>query len=289
MRHSLIRRACARFSFRSLLAGLLATSLAVSGATDDSANLVRLWRLDCGTMVIEDIGYFSDAFAYEGQAATISNGCYLIQHGSRHLLWDAGLPLETLGNTTAQDGWTEHLDTTLSAQLESLGLRPQDIEFIGISHFHGDHVGQAGEFAAATLLIGSSDEAWLRARPPGNALRRLAAWFEGDATMIAHEGDHDVFGDGRVVILSMPGHTPGHSALLVRLAETGPVLLTGDLFHFRREVGKRNVSRWNTSRADTLASIERFESIVANLDATVIVQHEPDDIGRLPAFPEAAR
>ena len=107
--------------------------------------------------------------------------------------------------------------------------------------------------------------------------------------MSSHDGDHDVFGDGRVVILELPGHTPGHGGLLVRLADFGPVLLSGDLYHFRREIGKRNVSRWNTSRADTLASIERFEAMVSKLQPTVVVQHEPADVKLLPLFPASAR
>src|SRR3546814_13839008 len=84
----------------------------------------------------------------------------------------------------------------------------------------------------------------------------------------------------------MPGHTEGHQALLVRLA-SGPVLISGDQYHFteNREVG--GVPRFNVDRADTLASHDRFEKLARNLHANVIIQHEPDDVDKLPAFPEA--
>ncbi len=98
-----------------------------------------------------------------------------------------------------------------------------------------------------------------------------------------------MFGDGTVVILRTPGHTPGHSSLLVRLKEKGNVLLTGDLVHFRENYDSNEVPVFNTDRAQTLASLERFKKIAANLKATVIIQHDPRDIGKLPAFPNAAR
>jgi glyoxylase-like metal-dependent hydrolase (beta-lactamase superfamily II) len=106
--------------------------------------------------------------------------------------------------------------------------------------------------------------------------------------MDATARDLDVFKDGRVVMLTTPGHTPGHNALLVRLA-SGPVLLTGDLYHFTEQVANRGVPPFNHNRADTLASMDRFDRIGRNLKAKVIIQHEPADIAKLPAFPKAAR
>jgi glyoxylase-like metal-dependent hydrolase (beta-lactamase superfamily II) len=90
-------------------------------------------------------------------------------------------------------------------------------------------------------------------------------------------------------MLDTPGHTPGHRALLVRLREHAPVLLTGDLFHFTEQVSNGGVPRFNTNRADTLASIARFLAIADSLEAEVIIQHEPADVARLPAFPQPAR
>ncbi|HYN45669.1 MAG TPA: N-acyl homoserine lactonase family protein, partial [Allosphingosinicella sp.] len=100
--------------------------------------------------------------------------------------------------------------------------------------------------------------------------------------------DHDVFGDGSVVMLAMPGHTPGHHSLLVRLRDRAPLLLTGDLYHFTENVRNNGVPSFNTNRADTLASFVRFRAIAGSLRAETIIQHEPADIAKLPAFPEAA-
>src|SRR4029077_9856628 len=101
--------------------------------------------------------------------------------------------------------------------------------------------------------------------------------------------DKDVFGDGTALILNTPGHTPGHHSLLVKLKEKGSVLLAGDLVHFHENYENNGVPWFNTSRAETLASIDRFKKIAANLKATVIIQHDARDVGKLPAFPAAAR
>lgn len=280
-----------RRAFFALLATLSLTggaSSAENASKNPPADL-ELWRLDCGEMRIDDISYFSDAFAYDGRSAVISNGCYLIRNADRYLLWDAGLPAELLGNKAPDDGWTSSISTTIADQIKQLGIAPADVDFISVSHYHGDHIGQAGDFAASTLVMSEADAAFIRAAQTSNARKRLTQWFDKGAKIVNFKGDHDVFGDQTVTILATPGHTPGHGALLVNLPKTGPVLLTGDLFHFRSEIGRRNVSRWNTSRADTIASIERFEAIVSALEPIVVVQHEPEDITLLPAFPDSAK
>jgi hypothetical protein len=77
--------------------------------------------------------------------------------------------------------------------------------------------------------------------------------------------------------------------VLVRLGQAGNVLITGDLAHFHENYDTNGVPSFNTSRAETLASLDRFKKIAANLKATVIMQHDGRDIGKLPVFPAAAR
>ena len=115
------------------------------------------------------------------------------------------------------------------------------------------------------------------------------SWIDEKRTVEPMTGDKDVFGDGSVIVLRMPGHTPGHSCLLVRLKDMGPVLLSGDLVHLRENYESGGVPSFNVDRAATVASIERMKQIVANLKATVVIQHDMRDIGKLPAFPAAAK
>lgn len=161
---------------------------------------------------------------------------------------------------------------------------------VGISHFHGDHTGQARHFPQARLVIGQAD--WDALKGDDARLKttreHLAHWLSGPGKAEPVGGDVDLFKDGSVLMLAMPGHTPGHSALLVKLA-SGPALLSGDQYHFTEAVKNRGVPSFNTNRADTLASHDRFDRIAANTGAKVVIQHEPADIAKLPAFPASAR
>jgi glyoxylase-like metal-dependent hydrolase (beta-lactamase superfamily II) len=243
-----------------------------------------LWRLDCGTIEIPDLGTFSDTGLYAGQKKMLAASCYLIRDGDRYLLWDTGIEEASIGKGRDRDG--NMLTVTLGSQLARIGVAPSKIDFVAISHVHLDHTGQVSYFPGATLLIGKGDweivKVWSRARS------RFAHWLDGKGRVEQLEADKDVFGDVRVTILRMPGHTPGHQALLVRLA-SGPILISGDQFHFaeNRKVG--GVPSFNDNRADTLASHDRFEKLASTLKAKVIIQHEPADIAKLPQFPKPAR
>lgn len=253
---------------------------------------LSLWRLDCGDFVIKDYNaFFSDTLAYKpGEAKDITSSCYLIRHGDRYMLWDTGVAETFITAPVDNPAQTIRLKRSLVDQLAELKVRPEQIEIVGISHFHADHIGQAARFPKAKLVIGAGDLAALKATPPDPRLQPdlLKPWLREGGEAQAATGDVDIFKDGRVVMLNMPGHTPGHHALLVRLA-SGPVLLTGDLYHFHEQVPLKGVPPFNTDRADTLASMDRFDKLAANLRAKVIIQHEPGDISKLPAFPEAAR
>jgi len=252
---------------------------------------LSLWRLDCGEFVINQYGaFFSDTYQYPPGPKEIASSCYLIRHGNRYMLWDTGVTDALIGNPYRSEGQTIRLRRSLVDQLRQIDVRPEQIEFIGISHWHFDHVGQAGRFPQARLLMGRGDVELLRGTPPPDedSARALTHWLSGPGNLTPVSSDLDVFHDGRVVMLRMPGHTPGHYSLLLRLA-SGPVLLTGDLYHFTEQVANRGVPPFNHDRADTLASMDRFDRIARNLGARVIIQHEPADIAKLPVFPEAAR
>jgi glyoxylase-like metal-dependent hydrolase (beta-lactamase superfamily II) len=182
------------------------------------------------------------------------------------------------------------LERTIPDQLRQLGLSADRITFLGISHYHGDHTGQASAFPGARLLIGAADLTAMRsAQPPtGVAPSHLRPWIEGGAPVTALIEDHDVFGDGRVTVLMTPGHTPGHSSVLVKL-DSGNVILSGDLWATHQNVLRGTMPPFNSSRAETLASRDRISRLAETLDATVVIQHEPADISKLPAFPKAAQ
>ena len=250
-----------------------------AGAAD-----LQLWRLDCGTLQIKDLGDYSDTGMFAGQQKMLVASCYLIRNGGRYLLWDTGIDGALAGK--ARDEGGNQLGETLVAQLSRIGVSPSDIEFVGISHFHQDHTGQVAGFPNATLLIGKGDWEIVNAWPPARS--RFDHWIKGGGKVEQLEGDKDVFGDKRVRTLWLPGHTTGHQGLLVML-ESGPVLISGDQFHFKENRSASGVPSFNMDRAATLASHDRFEKLAANFKAKVILQHEPADVAKLPQFPRAAR
>lgn len=275
---------------RKSLAFAAALAFASPAMAQDKPDL-EMWRLDCGTIELSDTAPFSDAHLYDGKTRTLTDSCYLIRHGDKHMLWDTGLPAALKGTEATQWVFTLRLDETIEGQLEQLGLSISDIDYLGISHYHDDHIGQAAEFPEAELIIGALDAEAVTSGSMETTRVQLAPWLAEGANgkVNRRRSDHDVFGDGSVVIKSMPGHTPGHASLLVRLPKKGDVLLTGDLYHFEEQIENRGVPVFNTNRADTLASFERFNAIAKSLDATVVIQHDPRHLNRLPAFPESAK
>ena len=165
------------------------------------------------------------------------------------------------------------------------------MKYVGISHFHADHTGQLAPFANATLLIGKGDWDGVTAQPPmpGANVAGFKEWIGTGRKVEPLSTDKDVFGDGSVMVLRTPGHTPGHQSLLVRLREKGPVVLVGDAAHFHENYDTDGVPGFNYDRAQTIASIERIKQIEKNLKATIIIQHDPRDIAKLPPFPAAAK
>ena len=251
--------------------------------------LMEMWRLDCGEIDFTDFNaFFSDTSEYPAGPKRLVGSCYLIRHGSDYMLWDTGLPGAIVGNPARTAQLTATLRTRIVDQLARINVRPEQVTIVGISHYHFDHTGQAADFPHARLIMGAGDIAALRGTDPGVERAPLAHWLTGGGQVTEARGDHDVYGDGKVTMMSLPGHTPGHRALLVRLA-SGPVLLSGDMYHFTEQVERRGVPPFNTSRAETLASMDRFDRLARNLRATMIIQHEPADVAKLPAFPASAR
>jgi N-acyl homoserine lactone hydrolase len=254
---------------------------ALSASAQPAAPEVTLTRLECGNG-FNDQRRFSDTFAYSNPKVPFTFSCYVIKHGDDYMVWDTGYAPGS--NPSAPT-------VSLGEQLARMKVRPDQVKYVGISHFHADHTGQLNTVPNATLLIGDREWTALTAATPmqGANVAGFTHWISGGGKVEPQPGDKDIFGDGTVMILRTPGHTPGHQSLLVRLKEKGAVILLGDAAHFHENYDNDGVPSFNYDRADTVASIERIKQIQKNLNATVIIQHDPRDIDKLPAFPAAAR
>lgn len=254
----------------------------------EPAEELQLIKLDCGTIYVSDLNIFSVEGDYAGQTDTFTNTCWLVRHPDGDLLWDLGLPGELVeAGEQTQDVFTVSLEKTISDQLIEMGLGMSDVEMVAISHSHFDHVGQAGDLDPSTTWLVNETEynfmfpdAGAASEAEGQSESQFPA-FEG-LTREAIGNNHDVFGDGSVMIMETPGHTPGHSSLLVNLPETGPVFLTGDLYHREESREGERVPAFNTDVEQTRASMAEFEARAEELGARVIIQHEPADTNDLP-------
>lgn len=272
-----------RILSRSITA-LIATAIASVSLVAQMPAAVTLTRLSCGTNAAPtDVGLrFSDTYAFSGLMVQLTFSCYLIRHGDDYMIWDTGNSVGTAATAPK---------TSLVDLLAQLKITPAQVKFVGISHYHGDHTGQVSAFPQSTLLIGKGDwDALNDAKSAAAASAPMFSnWISGGSKVEPLAGDKDVFGDGTVIMLNMPGHTPGHHSLLVKLKETGNVLITGDLSHFHENYDAGGVPTFNTDRAASLASIDRFKKLATNLRATVIIQHDARDVAKLPAFPAFAK
>lgn len=273
---------------RSLIRLLLAgTLLLVTTACSEEPAGVRLYVFDCGVIGVNDVSPFSLSND-ETPVRDLIVPCYLIEHPSGRMVWDAGLPLDMAGKGRIDEeaGYHEY-DRSFLAQLADMGLTPDDIDLVAFSHMHYDHVGAANAFTGSRLLIqGTEYEAAFGENANPFFVPEL---YEGiaDNERLLLSGDHDVFGDGTVVIVSTPGHTPGHQALLLRLQNTGNLVLSGDLYHFRASRALRRAPTFNTDAEQTLRSMDKVEALLAAEHATLWIEHDQalaDTLKLAPAY-----
>jgi len=234
----------------------------------------RIHVLDCGTLAGRNLR----TYGLPAEPRDMSVPCYLIVHAAGTLLWETGLGDRFVDEPNPRDaGWI--VRTTLRSQLESLGHGPRDIDYLAISHMHADHTGNANDFAGATWLVQEPELAF--AFEPERDTTTYAA-LSRSRKIVLH-GDHDVFGDSSVVILSTPGHTPGHQSLLVRLPEAGVVILSGDLYHYPEERTIGGFPSFEYDRAQSAASRARIENVLTVTRGQLWIGHDIHAYGRLSA------
>ena len=268
-------------------AAVLGLSACATQPTQESD--ITLYVFHCGNIESRDVSLFSPG-VNQGQSKQLTNSCYLIRHPQGDLFWDTGLP-DHFGPDGVEfmDG-AFHMSVTepLQDQLKSIGVTPEEIEWLGISHFHSDHTGNANWFSNATLLIQEAEFAAAfgdNAHQYGFDPDSYSGFNANNSKRL--QGDYDVFGDGRVVIKSTPGHTPGHQLLYLDLPQSGRIILSGDLYHFTSNREQRRVPAFNFDKQQTLHSMEQIEQLVQSSGAQLWIQHDKEqnaDIKHAPEF-----
>jgi len=236
---------------------------------------VKLYVFDCGRLKSGNPQPLLD----RGITTTdMSVAAYLIVHPRGTLLWDTGvIPDEMVkpeGTTEARA--TVH--TTLKGQLAAIGYKPSDITYLALSHNHYDHSANANEFAGSTWLVQKAERAVMFPETPPQTPLNHADRFSHlqNSKTVLIDGDYDVFGDGTVIVIATPGHTPGHQSLFVKLPKTGPVLLSGDLYHYPAERTLKDFTPFANlgDPAKEVASKAKVEALLKEKGAKLWIQHD---------------
>ena len=250
----------------------------------------RLYVLDCGDIKPMDptlFGLKKEEIAGDGSFVT---PCYLVVHRKGTLVWDVG---QVPDAQIPGDGTEVVVQDLLKArrklvpQIEALGYKVSDITYLAMSHYHLDHTANANLFAGSTWIVQQAEyDAMFGARE--FAIRDSSSYdkLKESRRITLNNEDHDVFGDGTVVIKTAPGHTPGHQMLFLKLKHFGPLLLEGDLYHLPEERTLDRVPTFDFDAAMTRATRVKTEAFLKKTGATLWIQHDPPTNAKLKKAPE---
>jgi len=275
---------------KAFLASAVLLLLAACASSElKQPSVERMYVISCGENHTRDLSRWTPG-ENVGKAHVFGDYCYLIKHAKGWMLWDTGIAdrIAALPNgmPNAQGTITAFMQAPLSESLKQLGVAPADIGYFAMSHSHADHSGNANLFSASTIYMQQAEYDALFGPDAAKSGLPLANFEKlKGSKFVRLLGDHDVFGDGSVIIKSTPGHTPGHQSLLVRLPKRGPVLLTGDLVHLQYSWENNIVPGFNFDVAQTRRSLEEMKAYAKATGAQVWVNHDKEQHAGIPKAP----
>jgi N-acyl homoserine lactone hydrolase len=268
----------------ALMIGILVT-LGVSGgsAAPSAPKSMRLYVLDCGmlTPTREGVERYHITIAEAGETR-MPVPCFLVVHPRGTLLWDTGvIPDETVeaqpqgARGSVNPTVAAFVARSLKSQLAQIGYAPADIKFVAVSHAHIDHTANLNEFAASTWLTRPAERDFMWAENNPRVNPSFYTRLKNSPIVLLDKDEHDVFGDGQVVIKAAPGHTPGHQVLVLKLAATGSVMLSGDLYHYPAERTLHRAPPDNEANVQqSAASRSTIEAYLQKTKTTLWIEHD---------------
>jgi len=246
---------------------------------------LRMYVFDCGVLKIADPLALFGLKKEEVAATDLSDAAYLIVHPRGTLMWEAGLvPDANIGGPNARPGAPTK---RLKDMMAEIGYKPSDVMYFAMSHGHGDHTANANDFAGSTWFVNKAErDAMFAEKAPRFYTPATYSALKDSRLTRFIDGEYDVFGDGSVVIKQTPGHTAGHQVLFVKLMNTGTVALTGDLYHYPEEVGRKEVAPAQGDQEITLASRAAVDAYLKKSNGQMWITHDLIGFSKLKKSPE---
>jgi N-acyl homoserine lactone hydrolase len=275
------------FFLKTLLVATLFAALPVSAEhKPPKVKSVRLYIFDCGTIHTNN----GDAYSLkkEEMASTeMSIPCIMVAHPKGNLMWDNGdIPDNAFKPGEPAKAGVVTQDKQLLPQMADVGFTPADMTYLAMSHYHGDHVANANSFAKSTWLVRKVEHDRMFAETPiPRSDPANYSLLKDSKTVIIDKDEYDVFGDGTVIIKSTPGHTPGHQSLFVKLKKTGPVVLSGDLYHYPEERLLHRLPVAEFNKDQTASSRAELDTFIKKNGAQLWIQHDITGYAKLKKAP----
>src|SRR5580658_3989 len=249
---------------------------------------MRLYVFDCGTLAIPDTSAYG--FKKEELASSMMSApCFLVAHPKGTLMWDTGPVPDGNFKPGGGPGTMRYATSTkpLTARLAEVGYAPADIKYLALSHFHWDHVGNSNLFAGSTWLVTKAERDIMFADPPSPRTEpQNFSALKNSKTVFLTTDEYDVFGDKTVVIKAAPGHSPGHQVLYLKLAKTGPVVISGDLYHYPEDRMLNKIPTTEFNGAQTVTSRAAVEAYIKKTGSQLWIQHDYIANAKLKKSPE---
>jgi N-acyl homoserine lactone hydrolase len=278
-------------TYRTFLGLLAAATLAVAviDAQQRPASVAspRIYVFEAGAIKGLDPKLFNFT-REELKEVDFVNTAYLIVHPKGTLMFDAGAVPDShfkADGAPITEGIVS-ASKPLIPQLRSAGYSPSDVNYLVMSHYHSDHTANANAFASATWIVQKAEREFMFAdKPQGIIQPAHYSELKNAKTTVLNNEDRDVFGDGSVVVMSTPGHTPGHQVLFVKLAKRGPVVLAGDLYHYPEERATGRIPTFEFNADQSKASRAKVEAFLKQNNAELWIEHDIATHAKLPKAP----
>lgn len=290
-----------RTATRSALVATLTLSAlfaaACSSSSEESVEVAataagpKLYVLDCGSIDPMDPALFSLKAEEVASDGSFFTPCYLIVHpNGQSLMWDAG---QIADSAYPADGSPVDLGLfngtkSITSQLAEIGMKPSDISYFAMSHYHSDHTANANMFSGSQWIVQEPEWNAMFSDDQQKGPRDMSTYgdLKNAQTTILHDEDLDLFNDGSVWIKFAPGHTPGHQMLFVNLVNHGPVLLVGDLYHYPEEKTLDRVPTFDWNADVTRQTRMLADIFMRDSGAEMWIQHDKATHDKLKKAPE---